>query len=331
MSMMTRIGESTARFFAQLRDRFPALGCGKLWLRVLIVVVVLLALYYPAGMLYLHKIDDAPNFTATERDRVVGGSAAVAIAAALIDREVNQYHWVANDPFFLPGAALDNMPNYQMGVVAALARFAFELTDQLGRARGSSQTDRDLQEAAGLLQYSGTKWIFDFSTSIAPTATSEAQYNRARSVLLHYNNRLAQGQAVFERRADNLLSVIDRIALDLGASSAVIDSHIAAHSGQLIDAQADDLFYSIKGQLYAYYLVLRELGVDYDRVIKEKELSATWAQMIASLRTAATLHPLVIVNGRPDGQLAPSHLAVQGFYLLRARTQMREITNILLK
>ena len=53
--------------------------------------------------------------------------------------------------------------------------------------------------------------------------------------------------------------------------------------------------------------------------------------MIASLRTAATLHPLVIVNGRPDGQLAPSHLAVQGFYLLRARTQMREITNILLK
>jgi hypothetical protein len=77
--------------------------------------------------------------------------------------------------------------------------------------------------------------------------------------------------------------------------------------------------------------LLRELGYDYERIIKEKELTATWAQMIASLRTAASLHPTVIVNARPDSQLLPSHLAVQGFYLLRARTQMREITNILLK
>ena len=30
-------------------------------------------------------------------------------------------------------------------------------------------------------------------------------------------------------------------------------------------------------------------------------------------------------------QFFPSHLASQGFFLLRARTQMREVTNILLK
>lgn len=330
MTMLDRIGAASGRLLAGGKWILAA-GGGNLWWRLLLGFAALMLLYYPAGMVYLHKIDDDPGFTVPERDRAVGGSAAVAMAAALVDREVNRYHWVANDPFFLPGAALDNMPNYQMGIVAALARFAFELTDQIGRARGSSQTDRDLQEAAGLLQYSGTKWIFDFSTSLAPTASSEAQYDKARNVLLHYNVRLSQGQAVFERRADNLLSVVDRIALDLGASSAVLDSHIAAHSGQLIDRQADDLFYGIKGQLYAYHLLLRELGVDYERVIKEKELASTWAQMIASLRTAASLNPLVVVNGTPDGQLAPSHLAVQGFYLLRARTQMREITNILLK
>jgi hypothetical protein len=303
---------------------------GRWWWRVALGVLVLLALYYPVGMLVIHKVDDDPNFAAPPRDRVPNGSAAVAMAAALIEREVGR-HWAANDPFFLPGAGLDNMPNYQMGIIAALARFAFELTDQIGRARGSSQTDKDLQEAAGALQYPSTKWVFDFSTSLAPTATSEAQYTKARNALLHYNGRLGLGQAVFERRADNLLSVIDRIALDLGASSAVLDRHIEEHSGKLIDTQADDLFYNVKGQLYAYYLVLRELGQDYDRIIKEKELQATWAQMIGSLRHAATLHPAVIINGSPDGQFAPSHLAVQGFYLLRARTQMREITNILLK
>ena len=53
--------------------------------------------------------------------------------------------------------------------------------------------------------------------------------------------------------------------------------------------------------------------------------------MMDSLRTAATMDPLIISNGDNDGLFAPSHLAVQGFYLLRARTQLKEVTNILLK
>src|SRR3546814_4617938 len=90
----------------------------------------------------------------------------------------------------MPGSLLDNMPNYQLGMIHALGRFAFQMVDQIGRTRGSSQTDTDLQEAAGLLQYSGTKWIFDFSTSLLPTAKSEDQYRKARRALLNYNSRL---------------------------------------------------------------------------------------------------------------------------------------------
>jgi hypothetical protein len=46
---------------------------------------------------------------------------------------------------------------------------------------------------------------------------------------------------------------------------------------------------------------------------------------------AAGLQPGVVINAAPDAQFLPSHLAAQGFFLLRARTQLREITNILLK
>jgi len=53
--------------------------------------------------------------------------------------------------------------------------------------------------------------------------------------------------------------------------------------------------------------------------------------MLGSMRTAAVLQPFVVVNGAPDSQFMPSHLATQGFYLLRARTQLKEIGNILLK
>ena len=62
-----------------------------------------------------------------------------------------------------------------------------------------------------------------------------------------------------------------------------------------------------------------------------RDLGPAWARMLESFRASVELEPWVIVNNTPDGQFLPNHLAAQGFYLLRARTQLREITNILLK
>ena len=87
-----------------------------------LVLLALLAVYFIGGMLWLHEIDDDPEF-ALESSAPEGGSQAVAVAADLIDREINTHRWVANDPFFMPGALLDNMPNFQQGIIAALSRF----------------------------------------------------------------------------------------------------------------------------------------------------------------------------------------------------------------
>ena len=313
-------------------SKLKVFGVGKkTTMGIVIGVGLFAAVYYPIGMMTIHRVNDDINYSPPEADIPKGGSFSVAAAAGLIEREVEIARWTANDPWFLPGSALDNMPNFQQGIISALARFAFELTDQIGRTRGSSQTDPNLQEAAGLLQYSGKKWVFDFSTSLAPTATSEAQYRKAARSLLDYNKRLSEGNAVFDRRSDNLMATLDRIALDLGSSSAALDSHIADYSGGFFDFQADDLYYNIKGQLYGYTILLREISRDFEKVIAERDLVKPWALMMKSFEHGAMLDPLVIVNGSPDAQFAPSHLAAQGFYLLRARTQLREITNILLK
>ncbi|PKQ03402.1 MAG: DUF2333 domain-containing protein, partial [Alphaproteobacteria bacterium HGW-Alphaproteobacteria-12] len=110
-------------------------GMGGLLRRGLIAILIIILLYYPIGMFLVSKVDDNPDFAPAAADMTKGGSEAVAYAAGLIDREVNDNNWTANDPFFLPGSLLDNMPNYQQGVMSALARFGFELTDQLGRTR----------------------------------------------------------------------------------------------------------------------------------------------------------------------------------------------------
>ncbi|MBL6600287.1 MAG: DUF2333 family protein [Alphaproteobacteria bacterium] len=292
-------------------------------------LIGLVVLYYIVGMAMVHRVSDDTTFESENVDP--GASGSVAIAAALIDREINKNSWVANDPFFKPGVLLDNMPNFQQGVVYALSRFALELSDQLGRTRGSSEVDKDLDKAAGLLKYPGNIWIWDLSTSWKPTAPSEDQYKAARESLLAYNKRVATGEATFERRADNLQGTLLRFTADIGSSSAIIDQHLTLAGGWGVDTKVDDIFYSTKGRLYGYYMVLRELGRDFDKVIADRELSASWARMLDSLRQAASLDPIIVVNGAPDGALMPSHLASLGFYLLRARTQLREITNILQK
>tara|TARA_R110000824_G_scaffold118960_14_gene272012 strand:+ start:130853 stop:131980 length:1128 start_codon:yes stop_codon:yes gene_type:complete len=317
------------RFWHNLNDT-P--GIGATTKRALTALLILLLFYYPVGMVMVHHVGDDPNFAPTgENAAKPGGSQAVATMAALIDREVNDNSWVANDPFFQPGVMLDNMPSYQTGIMSALARFSFEMTDQVGRTRGSSAADPDLQKAAGLLQYPGDVWLWNPSVSLAPRASSESQYRSARKALLSYNDRLATGNATFEKRADNLMATIERISSDLGSQSATLDKEVREHSGDFIDTNADNVFYNTKGRLYGYYLILKALGEDFAPIIKEKNLTSNWNQMLDTFREAAELDPFIIVNGRPDATFQPSHLSSQGFYLLRARTQAREVSNVLLK
>jgi hypothetical protein len=293
------------------------------------LLLVLLILYYPVGAMIVEDIDDDPQFQ--PRSVSPGESRAVATAADLVTREVDIHTWTPMLPFFMPAGILDNMPNFQRGMMAALGRFSTELMDQLGRTRGSSQTDRDLEQARGFLNEQPNVWIWQPSVSLWPSATSAQKYRAGRDRLVAYNKRLAAGQAIFERRADNLQALVDRIANDHGSDSAVIDQHIIEKAGDLFDSRCDDIFYFNKGRLYANYLLLRALGQDFEGIIREKGLTSAWNGTVETFRIASQLDPWIVWNGWPDALLIPNHLAAQGFYLLRARTQLREITAILLK
>ncbi len=315
---------------AVLSDKEGGRAMRRIALGLAIVLAVVLALYYLIGMAFVHMVDDDPDFAI--QPPPAEASRAVAMAAALIEREIDTHRWTAGDPFFLPGAALDNMPSFQTGIIATLARFAADVRDQVGRPR-SGRVDERLDRAAGLLRYPGDAWSFDLGNLFAPTASAATQYRAARKALLEYNERLAKKQApvAFERRADSLLAVLDRVGADLESISVALERQLAEQSGNLFDLSADEVFYNAKGRLYAYAMILRELGQDFERVLAERGATRAWQQMVASLREAAGLHPWVVLNGAPDSNLLPSHLAAQGFYLLRVRARLREITDILRK
>ncbi|WP_374370263.1 DUF2333 family protein [Dongia sp.] len=293
------------------------------------IILATMLLYYPVGAAFVHRINDDVAFN--PGNVPAEASAAVATAAALIDREVNATAWPGNDPWFFPGAILDNMPNFQAGEIQALQRVVTELRDQIGRSRGTSSTDPALQNAASAINTRPDIWYFDLNKSWAPLTPSVTYYRDAMKSLIDFNTRLVSGQAVFERRADNLLSTLERISQDLGAASNKIDQEIDAESAAWFDTGADDIFYFNKGQLYAYGLLLNALGRDFQPILAEKGAGTVWQRMVESMLEGAKLQPLFVINGEPGSIAQPNHLAEQGFYLLRARAQLGELQDILQK
>ncbi len=289
---------------------------------------LLLAAAVNYGILSLmkHEIDANPQFRATSVPE--NGSAAVATAAALMDRELNLHGWTPNDPWIAPSAPLDNMPNFQTGVVMAVGRFSFEMLDQIARTRGSSAIDPDLQRASGFLQFPPDIWVWEPTRSLLPTVPSENQYLQGLAALERYNARLARGQAVFEQRADTLAATLARISADLGSQTAQLER--AKNSGWWIFSRtADDVFYQNKGMLYGYDLILAALGEDFAQVIQDNNLGPIWEQTLNSLRQGSQLHPTIVLNGQSDRSIFANHLAWQGFHMKRAILQLQEVVSVL--
>ncbi len=273
--------------------------------------------------------------------KTCGRSNIVKVIADLIDFNVNRNKWMSSHPIFKAGIFwtltwdqtwfFDNKAAFQRGVHHAASRTAIELADSLGRTRGTSEIDKDLQLAKGNIQFDQFTWYFNVfdKQPFGPTTQTPSYYRSARKSLQRYNELLANCSATFDARADNLLQFFDRIAKDIGSASAAIKDRSEQYNSGWFDTRADDIFWFSQGQLYAYYGILRATRADFADVVKSRGLDDIWDRMDKQLRSAAELDPLVVSNGNEDGLLMPTHLTTLGFYMLRVRANLVEIRSIL--
>ncbi|ODS01403.1 hypothetical protein AUC69_06950 [Methyloceanibacter superfactus] len=264
-------------------------------------------------------------------------SLLVDATADLVDFNVNQNAWISSmllykiglfgldwdkTPFF------DNKASFQRGVNQAVRRTTIELVDTLGRVRGTSQIDPDLQSARGSLQFDESTWYFGWSP-FGPKTPTPSFYRSAAKDLKKFNTRLEKCEAVFDARADNLLQFVDRIANDIGATSAILRERSENYNSGWFDTRADDRFWFAYGQLYGYYGILKAARTDFADVIEERRLTALWDELEQQLRASLNIRPTIISNGAESGWLMPSHLATLGFYVLRVRSNLVEIRLVL--
>ena len=64
-------------------------------------------------------------------------------------------------------------------------------------------------------------------------------------------------------------------------------------------------------------------------MIAQRDLGELWRTLEEQLRAALNIQPMIISNGSESGWLMPSHLATIGFYVLRVRSNLVEIRQVL--
>ncbi|WP_286718983.1 DUF2333 family protein, partial [Thalassolituus sp. UBA2009] len=263
------------------------------------------------------------------------------VTAALLNK---QGGYLSND-VFPPGLWLDNIPNWEYGVLIQVRDFTRALRKDFSRSQSQSTEDKDLSVAEPQLHFDNNSWA---------VPSSEAEYERGLKALDNYLHRLADPKeptAQFYARADNLRQWLfdvetrlgslsqrlsasvgkRRLNTDLAGDSAASQSTPADYDQEVKTpwTQLDDVFYEARGTAWALSHILRAIEVDFRDVLDKKNALVSLRQIIRELE--ATQEPLwapMILNGSGFGLFA-NHSLVMASYISRANAAILDLRELL--
>jgi hypothetical protein len=244
-----------------------------------------------------------------------------------------------------PGLWLDNMPNFEFGVLTQCRDLARVLRNYHSRSQSQSTEDEDLAIAEPALNTDSESWLF-------PAA--EARYRDAMEALQSYETRLVDvdpGNAQFYARADNLREWLAVVELRLGSLSQRLSASVgqvrvntdlsgspagaAAREGngdvtvQTPWLEVDDVFYEARGTAWALLTFLRAAQFDFERTLEDKNAVVSLRQIIRELEEGlAPIRSPMILNGQGFGMF-PNHSLVLASYLSRAHSAVADLRRLL--
>ena len=278
-------------------------------------------------------------------DRTVVGysttNTLIRVAETLLDKRGG---YLTNDKF-PPGLWLDNMPNWEQGVLTQVRDLARVIRNDYSRSQSQSQEDTDMVLAVEKFFSESNSWLFP------PT---ERRYREGIEALYRYQDRLtgaAQPDAQFYARADNLREWLAEVEKRLGSMSRRLGNSVASDvineelAGDPSAAAAqdqpdtisvrtpwlkiDDVFFEARGTAWALLHFFRAAEFDFAQVLDDKNAEASVRQIIRELE--ASLEPLrspMILNGGGYG-LTANHSLVMANYLARANAAVINLRELL--
>jgi len=314
------------------------------WLRIGGVALAILAVIYLSLGWYWSRSPDVFWVNESAGGSPVVGFATtdtmIRVAETLLDKPGG---YLTND-VMPPGVFLDNIPNWELGVVQQVRDLARVTRNDYSRSQSQSREDADLAVAEPKIFFDNNSWIFP------PT---ESEYREAIDGFKRYRDRLAgaAADAQFFARADNLREWLAQVEKRLGSLSRrlgdsvatdVINTDLAGDrsaeaSSQLPDRvpvrtswfEIDDIFFEARGTAWALVHFFRAAQFDFATVLEDKNAEASVRQIIRELE--ASLQPLrspLVLNGGGYGLFA-NHSLVMANYLARANAAVINLRELL--
>lgn len=278
--------------------------------------------------------------------RSVPGSVTTATLMNVAGRLLEKPGGYIGNDVMPPGVIMDNMPNWEFGVIVQVRDLAQALRNDMSRSRSQSTEDTDLAIAEPQFNFPSDSWWFP---------ASEKEYRKGiDAVDRYFQNLVDKGNAdtQFYARADNLNAWLGLVNKRLGSLAQRLSASVGEYryntdlAGDRAARQAtpgrgasvvaetpwlqiDDVFYEARGSTWALMHFLRAVRVDFAGVLEDKNAEASMDQIIRSLeQSQRPVWSPVVLNGDGFGLLA-NHSLTMTSYIARANAAIIELRRLL--
>ncbi|MBU3069453.1 DUF2333 family protein [Aestuariicella sp. G3-2] len=325
-------------------------GVGGWFTKTLLTVLVLYLLI--AAVMGFFWSSEPDHFTVREsvamnaqgRPMFIGvatTSALIRVSETLLDKPGG---FMSND-VMPPGLWLDNMPNWEYGVLIQVRDMSKAMREAFSRSQSQSTEDNSLARAESRFNFDNRSWALP---------ASESEYRAGIESLHSYLLRLSdddQHNAQFFARADNLRYWLSTVETRLGSLSQRLSASVGQRrlntdlAGEVAARQStstpremevktpwteiDDVFYEARGSTWALLHFLRAVEVDFADILERKHALVSLQQIIRELEGAqAPIYSPMILNGGGFGMLA-NHSLVMASYISRANAAIIDLRELL--
>ena len=322
---------------------------GKTWL--LAVVVIYVAVASIVGVLWSSEperfdVQAAAMQRAESRGSpLVTGSITTSTLIQTAELMLDKKGGFLSNDIFPPGVWLDNIPNWEYGVLIQVRDLSRAMRESFSRSQSQSKEDPDLALAEPRFNFDSNSWI---------VPASESEYREGIDYLKRYLARLEdddESNAQFYARADNLrywLGIVQnrlgslsqrltasvgqrRINTDLAGDEAAVQSTSAPRELDVKTpwSELDDVFYEARGTTWALLQFLRAIEMDFADVLQKKNALISVRQIIRELESCQDdIASPLILNGTGFGLFA-NHSLVMASYISRANAGIIDLRDLM--
>lgn len=323
---------------------------GILWtigltLATYLVIVLVLGFLWNSEPDTFDVREAALEMAGGEESRLVTGYITTATTIQIAETLLNKPGGYLSNDIMPPGVFMDNIPNWEFGVLVQLRDMAGSLRNDFSRARTQSVEDKDLIIADPQFHFDSESWIMP---------ATESEYKKGIAALRSYLQRLAdedQQDAQFYARSDNLRDYLAQVSKRLGSITQRLGASVGqmrfninligepgaqqstpTPSEQVVQTdwlEVDDVFYEARGATWALLHIFRALEYDLNSVLQDKNAVVALRQITRELEGAQQpMWSPIVLNGTGFGLVA-NHSLVMASYISRANAALVDLRQML--